>query len=194
MYISATLPYDINTLLSFIEGYNANIWPIQILFLLLAIINLGLFKTAHSSSRIIIFISLSAFWIFSGYVFFIKSFSELNFIAPYFGIFFLIESVLILLGIFLSKEKEFQIINFLEHRVPLVCICVSVFFIPLGVFLYTGSLASLTFVGATPLATSIYTIGILWLLNISRMTKLFLSVIPAFYMITFVILTSLLFL
>ena len=89
------LPFTIEQFLGIFSRYNQAVFPMQIVFLLLALFVIFLvFKPNKYSSKIISGI-LAFLWLWVGIVYHIIFFSGINPIAKVFGIFFIIEGLLL---------------------------------------------------------------------------------------------------
>jgi len=192
VYISATLPYDIETLISFIAGYHQTIWPLQLLTLFLSVVILWLVKQQYKTSSRLIGTLLSFFWLLVGFVFYIFSFSNISFLAPYVGALFILEALLIFHGCVFRNRLSSQNIVFSKNKVAIGLLALSLFIYPALVFLFTKSLSAIPVVGVTPLATSVYTLGILGMLRGPFALKLALCTIPILHIILSVIFAGLL--
>jgi len=90
------IPFSIDEFLNVFKNYNLSVWPIQILFYLLAFVaTLSIIKYKNQSSQIV-FSILAFFWAWMGLVYHILYFSLINKAAYLFGTAFIIQSFLFL--------------------------------------------------------------------------------------------------
>lgn len=89
------LPYTPEVLYAFLEGYNAALWPAQILAYALALAILWFAWRPRSWSGRATSILLAAAWGASGYVFHLQHFQNLNIFSQYFGPVFLLQALLL---------------------------------------------------------------------------------------------------
>ncbi len=192
MVISATLPYDIETLIGFIAGYHEKIWPLQLLTLFLSVVILWAVKQELKASSRFTGAVLSLFWLNVGFVFYISSFSNISFLASYIGAFFILEALMIFYVCVFRNRLSCQNISFSENKFGIGLIAISLFLYPGFVLFFTKSLSAIPVVGVTPLATSIYTLAILGMLNGPFAQKLALLTIPGLHIMLSVIFAGLL--
>lgn len=183
MYISATLPYDIETLVTFLNGYHESVWPLQIVAILAALIIIGIFSRLSKYAITLAGLILSLFWFSIGYCFYISSFSSISFLAPYFGIAFILEALLIFYVCVIQKNSGFSRISFYKNRLGIGLIALSLLFYPALILFFTKSATLLPLVGITPLATSFYTLGALKIMNFSSWKFFVISAIPVIHII-----------
>lgn len=192
MYISATLPYNAETLIRFFISYLEGVWPLQIIAIFLISTILWCIKRDYKYSAPVIGTVLSFFWLFVGYVFYISSFSSISFMAPYFGMFFMLQAFMIFYVCVFQTVIRSQKISFHKNKLGLVLVAVSLLFYPAFVFISTKSFNALPVVGITPIATSLYTLGILNFCILNAGKKRLLSIIPILHIISAIIFSVLL--
>lgn len=115
-------------LLEVFEVYNRDVWPWQILWLVLALVLLGLpwLKSRHRSR--IAWSILAAAWAWVGLIFHLKYFEPINWAARYFAYLFLAESLLIFsVGVILGK-LEFDAHSSFKRSLALLIFSFSTFF------------------------------------------------------------------
>ena len=102
------LPFTTEEFLKVFEKYNLLVWPVQYLFILMAIIAifLGVKKTNYSA-RLIALI-LTVFWFWMGAVYHFSFFSAINKLAYVFGALFIVQGILFLYAGFLRNQFAFQ--------------------------------------------------------------------------------------
>ena len=184
MYISTTLPYTAETLAVFIASYNHAIWPAHIFAALLIIVSLiGLFKPFSRANRVTGLV-LTLFWIWNGLVFYILEFSALNFLAPLYGGFFLVQASMLFVLCAIQNKLSFQSNNAPRKWLTISLLILSIVAYPAGVVFYEQKWESLRFAGTTPLATSLFTIGLLYASQGKKIIKGTLAIIPVLHIIT----------
>lgn len=98
------VPFTIDQFLSSIEKYNVAIWPLQIIFVIIAIA--AVLLTVRKTKVTDKFVSsvLFFFWLWMAIMYHILNFSSINKAAYVFGAFYIIQGVLFLItGVFTTK-------------------------------------------------------------------------------------------
>ena len=85
------IPFSTEDFLNVFGRYNSDIWPIQFVFYVFAIIVLFVLFANHSKKDTIINVALSFFWLWMGIVYHIMYFSGINPVAMAFGAVFIIQ-------------------------------------------------------------------------------------------------------
>ncbi len=89
------LPFTIRQFLEVFQKYNNAVYPLQILFMLLAALTIFIaFRGSKKHQKFILFI-LATFWLWMGVVYHIGYFSDINKAAFLFGALFILESILL---------------------------------------------------------------------------------------------------
>jgi hypothetical protein len=89
------LPFTTEVFFSLFEQYNRTIWPAQVIAYALGLVALRLaVKPVPHSGRIIGAI-LALFWTWNGIAYHLLFFASINFLAPLFGLVFVIEALLL---------------------------------------------------------------------------------------------------
>src|SRR5688572_23664543 len=98
------IPFTVEQFQQVFRNYNLSIWPLQIIFYLLAVnlILVSLKKIYHSEK--IIFSILSFFWIWMGIVYHIIYFTGINKAAYVFGSAFVLQGILFLYIAFFRRN------------------------------------------------------------------------------------------
>ncbi len=100
------LPYTVEVLFALFDEYNKAIRPLQgvALFLTAGVLMLAL-RSRENRSRIIVAI-LAAGWLWTGVVFHLVYFTELNFAAPAYGIVFILQGILLFwTGVYRNRDS-----------------------------------------------------------------------------------------
>jgi Family of unknown function (DUF6064) len=154
------LPFTAEQFLQVFTNYNHTIWPLQILFILLAVICVVLiFRNSFYTNNIVPII-LAFFWLWMGIVYHVLFFAKINSAAYVFGGFFILESILIIYYGFIRREIEFVYSKDIYSFSGITLIIFAIAIYPLIGFLF-GHIypASPTF--GLPCPTTIFTFGIL---------------------------------
>src|SRR5687768_7401258 len=102
------MPFSADEFRSVFERYNTDVWPIQILFYILAALTVTMLFTEYPNRHRIINSILAFFWIWMGLVYHIMYFSPVNPAALLFGSRFIIQGlVFTYFGVY-KKSLEFQ--------------------------------------------------------------------------------------
>lgn len=178
------LPYTAEVLASFVAHYHAAIWPVQIIavFLVLAALY-GAFRPNPARDRLIGLI-LSTFWVWTGYVFYIREFSSISFLAPVYGGFFLVQAALIVGFSVIRHDLQFRYTKDGKGRVGLACLVLALIVYPLAVGIFEEQWASLRLVGITPIPTVLFTLALLLMADARLFRKLILTVIPLLFLLS----------
>jgi hypothetical protein len=97
-------PFTVEQFIKVFHNYNLAVWPMQVLFYLLAIFLIYLAIIRRSFGDKFISIVLSSFWFWMGIIYHIGFFSVINSAAYLFGIIFIVQGFMFLYyGVFLSK-------------------------------------------------------------------------------------------
>lgn len=172
------LPYSAEVLASFVAHYNETIWPVQMIAVFLVLASFyGVFRPTPVMDRVIGLI-LMTFWAWTGYVFYIREFSSINFLAPVYGGFFLFQAALIVGFSVIRHDLQFRYTNDGKGRVGLICLFLALIVYPLAVGIFETQWASLRLVGLTPVPTVLFTLGFLLMAKAHRARKLVLMAIP----------------
>ena len=93
------LPYSAEALFALYGQYNVAIWPIQILFLVLALVGLVLAARPVPRSSRVIGLILALSWAWTGIAFHLQHFGLINFAAPLFAALFVLQALLLVWGL-----------------------------------------------------------------------------------------------
>ena len=154
------IPFTAEHFLQVFTNYNQIIWPLQIFFILLALIYVIL--TFHNSAytNTIVPAILAFFWLWMGLVYHIIFFAQINPAAYLFGALFILESILLLYYGIIRKEIKLFYNKDIYSYSGIVIIIFAIAIYPLiGYFFGHIYPASPTF--GLPCPTTIFTFGIL---------------------------------
>jgi hypothetical protein len=170
------LPFTADILFSSFEQYNHALWPLPILAWLLglAIILLTL-KPVPGSNRAIGAI-LAAAWLWIGIGYHLLHFATINFVAPLYGAFFVLQGLLLTWTGAVRGKVAFRFRTGLFGSVGLALALAAMAAWPLADWVLGPGWRSVRLVGLAPGPTTAFTLGLL-LLTHGR-TPLHLIVIP----------------
>lgn len=154
------LPFTAEQFLQVFTNYNQTIWPLQILFILLAVICIILIFRKSKYTNTIVTLFLAFFWLWMGLVYHIIFFAQINPAAYLFGALFIVESILVIYYGIIRKEFELVYNRDLFSYSGITLILFAIVIYPLIGF-SVGHIypASPTF--GLPCPTTIFTLGIL---------------------------------
>ena len=176
-------PYTAEVLAAFVGRYNEAIWPVQMIAVFLILVSLyGVFRPTPVTDRLIGLI-LTAFWVWTGYVFYIREFSSISFLAPVYGGFFLFQAALIVWFSVLRHDLQFRYTNDWKGRAGLACLALALIVYPLIVGSFEGQWESLRLAGITPVPTVLFTLGFLLMADAKIFRKPILTVIPILFLL-----------
>lgn len=102
------LPFTTEEFLNVFAEYNTSIFPLQIVFVLLAITLIYLAYKNFRYSDLVINLSLAFYWIWIGAVYHITFFSSINKAAYFFGILFIIQGLLFIYAGVIKKDLKYS--------------------------------------------------------------------------------------
>jgi len=154
------LPFTTEQFLQVFTNYNQTIWPLQILFILLAVICVILIFRNSAYTNAIVPAILAFFWLWMGLVYHIIFFTQINPAAYLFGALFILESILIVYYGIIRRKLELVYNKDLFSYSGITLILFAIVIYPLIGF-SVGHIypASPTF--GLPCPTTIFTFGIL---------------------------------
>ncbi len=154
------LPFTAEQFLQVFTNYNQSIWPLQIFFILLAVICVILIFRNSVYTNVIVPAILAFFWLWMGVIYHIIYFSKINPAAYLFGALFILESILLLHYGNIRKEIKLFYNKDIYSYSGIVIIIFALAIYPLiGYFFGHIYPASPTF--GLPCPTTIFTLGIL---------------------------------
>ncbi len=158
------LPFSTEQFLRVFESYNLSVWPLQVLFYLLGILTLILIYRNSSHSNRLISLILAFFWLWMGVAYHIAFFSQINKAAYFFGIIFIIQSLLIIYYGLIKRKLDFTFERNIFSYTGAILITFALIIYPvIGYFFGHIYPASPTF--GLPCPTTIFTLGIFLLLK-----------------------------
>jgi hypothetical protein len=103
-----SLPFTIEEFLSVFERYNLSVWPMQIVFVLIAILAMILSIRKINQSDKIISIFLGFFWLWIGIVYHLAYFTAINKGAYFFGVLYIIQGLIFLFAGGIKSKLSFK--------------------------------------------------------------------------------------
>jgi hypothetical protein len=160
------IPFTPEQFFHVFEQYNESVWPVQIIFYLLALVSVAFILNKGLHSNRIILAVLAFYWIWMGIVYHIANFSGINRAAFVFGLFFVIQGVIFLYHAVLNRKIHFEFNLKPSGIIGVVLIAYSLFVYPLLGRMQGHFYPAVPTFGV-PCPTTIFTFGIL-LFSLSR--------------------------
>lgn len=172
------IPFSTEEFFQVIENYNRAMFPIQLVILLLAIAGIVLLFTKHSGSNRFNSGFLGFLWMWSGSVYHLIYFTEINKAAYLFGILFITQGALFFLESFGRNRIKLSIGRSPMHYLGYFFIIYGLVVYPFIEFLVEGTIFKTISLGL-PCPTTILTFGVLMLTR-GRIPG-YLLIIPALW-------------
>lgn len=168
------LPFTADQFLEVFKTYNLNIWPLQLLFILLAVFCIVFVFRKTSNSDKLISVILGFLWLWMGIVYHIIYFSSINEAAYFFGALFVVQGIFFIYFGFFRNYLIFERDKTAGTYSGILLMTFALIFYPiLGYFFGHVYPVSPTF--GLPCPTTIFTLGILLLI---KPVKIKLMIIP----------------
>src|SRR5210317_597727 len=101
-------PFSVKDFLNVFKSYNQAVFPIQILFYIMAVVSVYLlFKPTDKSGKLISAL-LAFFWFWIGIVYHIIFFTSINKAAYFFGVLFIIQGIIFLFYSLYKNDLLFE--------------------------------------------------------------------------------------
>ncbi|MEW6674067.1 MAG: DUF6064 family protein [Thermodesulfobacteriota bacterium] len=175
------IPFTVEQFFDVFGTYNRAIWPAQVLAYLLGILALAIaFRETQPSARIVSGI-LAFFWIWMGVFYQIAHFSVINPAAWIFGVFYIVQGLLLLLIGTIHDRLAFR---FSLKPLPIIGGCLILYAMvayPLLGIIFGHSYPKVPIFGVAPCPTTIFTFGIL--LWATKSVPAYLLIIPLLWSI-----------
>ena len=170
------LPFTAEILFSSFEQYNRALWPLPIVAPALGIVMLALaLRPARAGDRAICML-LALAWLWVGVGYHILHFAALDFAAPAYGAFFIVQGLLLGWRALVRNGLAFRFTGDLFGWCGLALALSAALACPLADGLWSPGWPSVRVVGLAPGPTAVFTLGML-LLGVGR-TPLHLALIP----------------
>ena len=155
-------PFTLEQFLGVFKNYNQAVFPMQIVFYLISGIAIYLVIKPNSKSDKIISFILSFLWLWTGVVYHILFFTEINKAAYVFGGFFIIQSILFIIFGILQNQFSFRFQDDKYGIFGIILITFSLIIYPMLGYLFGHIYPSSPTFGL-PCPTTIFTFGFLLL-------------------------------
>lgn len=154
------LPFTSEEFMRVFERYNLTVWPMQYIFILMAVaaIFLAVRKSAYSGRLIALILSI--FWLWMGAVYHISFFSIINKAAYIFGAVFILQGALFLFAGILKNRLFFQFKNNIYGITGAIFIVFALLLYPL-IGYRVGHIYPFSPTFGLPCPTTIFTFGML---------------------------------
>ena len=169
------LPFTTEEFLRVFERYNLAVWPMQYIFILMAVaaIILAVRKSAYSVKLITIFLSIFCLWM--GAVYHISFFTSINKAAYVFGTIFILQGALFLFAGILKNQLSCQFKNNIYGIAGAILMVFALLIYPL-IGNRLGHIYPFSPTFGLPCPTTIFTFGML--LWADRKIPVYLFIIP----------------
>lgn len=154
------LPFSTEDFLNVFRSYNQSVFPVQIIFYLIAIICIYLLVKGSAGTNKIIASVLSFFWLWIGIVYHIIFFSSINKAAYFFGGLFIIQSILFFIYGVVQNKLSFAYTKNIFSHTGIVFLAYALIIYPLLGYLLGHKYPEAPTFGL-PCPTTIFTFGIL---------------------------------
>lgn len=172
------MPFTTDQFLNIFKEYNTTIFPMQILFNILACFIIAMiFFRVHSRSRIINVI-LSFLWMWTGVVYHIMFFTSINNAAYVFGSLFIIQSLLLLFLGVIRSDLRYDYREDWIGKIGWILVVYSLLIYPALGYLFGHSYPHQPTFGL-PCPTTIFTFGIF--LFISSEVRISVYIVPVLW-------------
>lgn len=178
-----SLPYTAEVLTSFIAGYHDDIWPVQIIAGALAVLVMVLIMYGKRGSHRLIGCVLALFWLWCGVVFYYLRFADISFLADGYAAAFVLQALLLVWHSALRNRVNFSLRRDMAAWAGLALVVIAALIYPGIMYMLDGSKHSLRLIGVTPVATTLFTIGVLLMAEMSYRRRALITAIPVFYLL-----------
>jgi len=169
------VPFTIDQFFNVFENYNSELFPVQLLILLLGLIALVFVHKKKSSTNILIGGFLGLLWIWIGAVYHLMFFTAINKPAFVFGGLFILQGLLFLLNTFSNSKIEYGFGGKAKDYLGYFFILFGLIIYPIVGYVVEGSASRIISLGL-PCPSTIFTFGFLMLAT-NRVPK-YLLIIP----------------
>ena len=154
------IPFSLGDFLNVFNAYNQSIFPLQIIFYLIAFLCIYLLFTENKNTNMVISIVLSFFWLWMGIVYHLIFFSAINKAAYFFGALFIIQGILFTVWGVFKNSLSFEYQKSTNNIAGIILLLYALIIYPvLGYNLGHAYPYSPTF--GLPCPTTIFTFGLL---------------------------------
>jgi Family of unknown function (DUF6064) len=170
------LPFTADVLFSSFEQYNRALWPLPVLAFVLALAAILLTLRPVRGGDRAIGALLTIAWLWVGIGYHLLHFAAIDFSAPLYGVFFVLEGLLLAWTGAIRGKLAFRFRAEPSGWIGLVLALAATVAWPLADWLWGSGLPSVRLVGLAPAPTALFTLGLLLLID--GRTPLHLTVIP----------------
>jgi hypothetical protein len=158
------IPFSLGDFLNVFNAYNQSIFPLQIVFYLIAFLCIYLLFAENKNTNKIISVVLSFFWLWMGIVYHLIFFSAINKAAYIFGSLFITQGILFFIWGVIKGELSFEYRKNINNNAGIILLLYALIIYPvLGYNLGHSYPYSPTF--GLPCPTTIFTFGLLLFTN-----------------------------
>ena len=173
------LPFTADVLFSSFEAYNRALWPLPILALVLALAAIPLTLRPVRGSDRAIGALLTIAWLWTGVGYHLLHFAAIDFAAPLYGAFFVVQALLLAWTGVVRGRLAFRFRADLSRWIGLMLALAATVAWPLADWLLGPGWSSVRLVGLAPGPTAVFTLGLLLLID--GRTPLHLAAIPVLW-------------
>ncbi|MGD9866821.1 MAG: DUF6064 family protein [Hyphomicrobiales bacterium] len=155
------LPFSAEALFAQFGQYNQAIWPAPVSAFLLGALALWLLIEPRPNSGRIISGILAILWVWNGAVYHLAWFSSLNFLAPAFGVAFLLQGLLFAWSGAWQGRHDFRFVNTPPGWAGLAMVIVALAAYPVLNALAGNTWPNIPAFGVTPCPLTLFTLGVL---------------------------------
>jgi hypothetical protein len=153
-------PFSVEDFLNVFKSYNQAVFPIQILFYIIAAVSVYLlFKPTDKSGKLISAV-LAFFWFWIGIVYHIIFFTSINKAAYFFGALFIIQGIIFLFYGLYKNNLLFEYRKDISNIIGIIFIAYALIIYPILGYLFGHEYPSSPTFGL-PCPTTIFTFGLL---------------------------------
>ena len=174
------IPFTTEQFFEVIEGYNSTFFPVQLLFILLAIAAVILLHSQYNWKSRFIGGFLGILWLWTGIAYHLLFFTGINKAAFVFGGLFVVQGLFFLLESLTWKRLEFEFPGRTMHYVGYSFLVIAIFIYPILIYFLKDSLRTTITLGL-PCPSTILTFGFL-MLTTQKFRK-YLLIIPVLWTI-----------
>lgn len=172
------LPFSVGEFFDVFIDYNRTIWPAQIVAYVLGVFAVGLAAVKSRIASVVVGAVLGLFWLWTGLVYHVGFFSEINPAAYVFGGFFALQGLLFLWAVARDKLR-FSLELSGYHIIGGIFVLYALVLYPLWGMAVGHVYPAAPVFGVTPCPMTIFTFGLL--LFTSREVPVYLLAVPALW-------------
>ncbi|SDM90723.1 hypothetical protein SAMN05421813_12822 [Daejeonella rubra] len=174
------IPFTTEHFFEIFEKYNLEIFPVQLIILILGILSAIILHSKIKSKNKLIGGFLGALWLWIGIAYHFAYFTEINKTAYVFGGLFVVQGLIFLIETFYRKKFEFEYNGKIMDHIAYFFIIFGIVLYPILIYVLEGSLIRTITIGL-PCPSTILTFGFL-ILTKPKFSK-YIVIIPALWTI-----------